>query len=512
MIIIYHHNKCVSRIVSTTDSRIANQQKDSITQTVLQLAKQHPLEKIVWCEEKFASLLNIQKIGVLCKHQRMLLSYTVSGTLYLQKKIGYIEQSPFINRNKKVRYPTWLMSSDVGVVDAAVLNIFAKNIAAYTDFEYFLNSIAKLGMPKGLFCYSEPQLLVSTDTRNLKGCSNPYTLFRFVKQHFKKRWLLLLLVNIFIYERKLLLLPFLSALFFTTRRNTIFDFDSIPVQANGVEAKQCTIDVIIPTMGRKTHLYNLLKDLSRQSYLPATVIIVEQNPQAGSASELDYLTTEEWPFLIKHTFTHQTGACNARNIAINQVASDWVFLADDDIVLEANFCSKAMKLAQQYSTTVFTASCLLVGQKQEYTTIHQSGIFGSGTSFVQSSVLKNLSFDAALEHGYGEDTDFGLQLRNLGQDVIYFPSLKITHLKAPIGGFRTPFIHPWETAIVQPKPSPTIMHVLLKYFTNEQLKGYKTVLFLKMIIKEPILKYSTFVKQFQMKWNASIDWANNLIV
>jgi GT2 family glycosyltransferase len=39
----------------------------------------------------------------------------------------------------------------------------------------------------------------------------------------------------------------------------------------------------------------------------------------------------------------------------------------------------------------------------------------------------------ALEFGYGEDTDFGMQLRNKGFDVIYFPDLKITHLKAPMG-------------------------------------------------------------------------------
>ena len=64
------------------------------------------------------------------------------------------------------------------------------------------------------------------------------------------------------------------------------------------------------------------------------VIIVEQNPKHNSESELDFFTTETWPFAIKHTFTHQAGACNARNIALTQITSEWVFFADDDIRIE----------------------------------------------------------------------------------------------------------------------------------------------------------------------------------
>jgi GT2 family glycosyltransferase len=37
-----------------------------------------------------------------------------------------------------------------------------------------------------------------------------------------------------------------------------------------------SIDVIIPTIGRKQYLYAVLQDLAQQTHLPVNVIIVEQ--------------------------------------------------------------------------------------------------------------------------------------------------------------------------------------------------------------------------------------------
>ena len=85
----------------------------------------------------------------------------------------------------------------------------------------------------------------------------------------------------------------------------------------------------------------------------------------------------------------------------------------------------------------------------------------------------------ALEFGYGEDFDFGVQLRNNGIDVVYFPDLSITHLKAPMGGFRIKMKQMWDDEKVQPKPSPTVMYNQLKHSTEQQILGYKTLLFIK---------------------------------
>lgn len=115
-----------------------------------------------------------------------------------------------------------------------------------------------------------------------------------------------------------------------------------------------------------------------------------------------------------------------------------------------------------------------------------------------------------VEYGYGEDTDFGMQLRNSGIDILYYPFSTMLHLKAPVGGFRVKPTFLWSKDVIQPKPSPTLMLFNLKYKTNEQLNGYKLLLFLKYYkvqhIKNPIRYFFNFKKQ----WEKSLYWALEL--
>jgi GT2 family glycosyltransferase len=114
------------------------------------------------------------------------------------------------------------------------------------------------------------------------------------------------------------------------------------------------------------------------------------------------------------------------------------------------------------------------------------------------------------EFGFGEDADFGMQLRNLGVDVLYIPNPEILHLKAPIGGFRTKPVLAWHSDAIQPKPSPTVMLFKILHITKEQICGYKTLLFFKyykhQTIKNPILYFQNYKKQ----WKKSVFWANEL--
>ena len=56
---------------------------------------------------------------------------------------------------------------------------------------------------------------------------------------------------------------------------------------------EATIDVVIPTIGRKKYLYDVLCDLRKQTHLPKNVIIVEQNLLLDSKSELDFLQNDD---------------------------------------------------------------------------------------------------------------------------------------------------------------------------------------------------------------------------
>jgi glycosyltransferase involved in cell wall biosynthesis len=510
VIVVYHQNNQITKVISATNESIIVNVNESIAAGLMALANQFPKAKIIWCNQLLENSLNLDGIETLFHHDKMMLSYTATATGFLGTGIGFVEESPFIKVNKKCTYPTWLMSSEVGVIHASALNLIGGKIKTDSNFDYFLNSVAKVGMILGLLCYSEPQLLLNDSQGVPHKEADLFVLFRFVKQHYKKRWIVLLFLNLLVFEKRFPIFPFLYSLFFKNRKKTALNLDSIPVQSTLAIVDKKTIDVIIPTIGRKQYLHAVLQDLAQQTHLPVNVIIVEQNPQPDSVSELDFLTNQTWPFIIKHTFTHQAGACNARNLALSQVESEWVFFADDDIRFDIDFLKNVFYKICQFGAKVITTSCLQQNEPQRYSITNQSGIFGSGNSFVKASCLATVSFDMALELGYGEDIDFGMQLRNKGFDVIYLPEIRILHLKAPMGGFRIKVKQLWDNETVQPKPSPTIMYVFLKHYTQQQLLCYKLVSFFKLLKKESIFNGFAFFKEYQKKWEQSLYWANKI--
>ncbi|AUS04119.1 glycosyltransferase family 2 protein [Pseudotamlana carrageenivorans] len=502
MIVLTHNNHHVLRVEDiSTNTDIVFQATDTILNVMYNLAEQFPNHILVWQHASAVSYVDFDYIAKIPALDRKCLSYCSQS--FFPDAIGYVEQSPFLNIKKEVCYPTWQMSGLVGVIKTSNLLQF-KNEVNSTNFSYALNAIAKLGMPQGLWCYSEPSLL-KQDLPSHEKQASTNLLFKFVKQHYKWVWVWLLFLNKWIYERTISLYALCHT--FTAKRTQVsFKPQSISIKKRNQEGDgPSTIDVIIPTIGRPDYLYDVLSDLRNQSHLPKRIIIVEQNPEPESVSDLHYLRSEIWPFEIDHTFTHQTGACFARNLALSKVQSEWVFLNDDDNRFAPNLLAEVLQCANQYGVEAILTSYLQPNEELFYKKVHQTSIFGSGNSFVKSKYLHKVAFDMSLEFGYGEDTDFGMQLRNIGVDVIYFPNLCITHLKAPRGGFRSTFVQPWEHEKIQPKPSPTIMYLKQKYYTIHQIQGYQLLLFFKMH-KLNIFKVRSFLK----RWKQSEKWAELL--
>lgn len=507
MIVAYHSDNKIIEVVFVAHQNISFDENQSIAHGLQQLAVQFPNEVLVWCHIDSKTNLNLDAVSTKFHHNKMLLSYNPGGN-FLSDSLGYVEDSLFMNVNKNVTYATWQMSSIVGVIHASVLLEVKGKIKPGRDFDYYLNSLAKIAMPLGLLCYSEPALLQKQE-RHFSPKVDNRTLFRFVKQHYKVQWIFILLLNFMMYQKRVPLIAMISALFYKNRTNMPINLEGIEMNSNVLNVPP-VIDVIIPTIGRKKYLYDVLSDLKEQTFLPSNVIIVEQNPLSGGVSELDYLTVEAWPFTIKHTFTQQAGVCNARNMALEQVTGEWVFFADDDIRIAADFIQKTLSNIHHISAKAVSIACFQKDEKPLYNTIFQWVGFGSGCSFVQTESLKDCRFSMGYEFGFGEDGDFGMQLRNQGCDVLYLPQPVITHLKAPIGGFRTKPVLRWQTDVIPPKPSPTVMLFLLEHRTKQQLSGYKTTLFFKYYKRQKIKNPIRYYKNFQSQWKQSMYWANVL--
>ncbi|AWK02973.1 glycosyltransferase family 2 protein [Flavobacterium crocinum] len=511
MIIIYHQN---NKIIETDfEGKTVIFSKKSIASNLFDIAGKYPEELIILCHQDLKSNLNTNKVQEIFHHKRIVASYNLSADSFLPEAIGYVDSSLFLNVKKEVSYPTWMMSTHVVGIHAEVLNALKKHVFEDSDFGYFLNSVLKLAMPLGLYCYSEPKLLIKRpDLIFPKFKKNNFLLFRFVKQHYKTRWIFLLFLNLFIYERKFALFPLFFTLFYNKRHLKDNVLEQIEIKSKKKVVKEGTIDVIIPTIGRKKYLHDFLTDLALQTYLPNTVVIVEQNPLKDSVSELDFIKSNNWPFRIKHIFTHQTGACNARNLALAEISSEWVFMADDDIRINKAFLEEGFEVIKKEGIEQATFGCYApdYDESKKIKRRFQSGNFGSGCSIVKSKNIESLYYNTSFEFGYGEDSDYGMQIRNLGFDVIHSPQPEIIHLKAPIGGFREKHIMPWTNDLIQPKPSPTVMLYNLLNVTRTQLKGYKTTLFFKYYRVQKIKNPVKYYNNYKVQWDRSLYWANKL--
>lgn len=505
MIILFHkHNKVVEVFdYQINETIVLNENNPS--EVLFILAAKYKRRIIIWCHFDKRKSINLEAVKSYFTSKNIMISYCYAS--YFGDSLGYVEASPFININKYVKYPTWQMSSSIGAVFSDTLLLFKEHINVNKSFGYNLNSISKLGMSHGLFCYSTPNI-ISTKEHNLENRKeNYFELFEFVKEHYRSRWVFLLFISLLIFENKILLIPFLRSLFFkkkicvkTLQLTKIID-----------EVKnETSISVLIPTLGRAKYLYDVLKDLEKQTLKPNEVVIIEQDDSEIVKSKLNYIKTEEWPFKIVHKLISQTGACNARNIGLKLVTSDYVFLADDDIRFKENTLHEALLFMQSYHFKAITLSCLREQETEKRKTPIQWTAFGSGCSIVKTQAIKTISFDRAFEHGFGEDTDFGMQLRNIGVDIIYLPYVKLLHLKAPIGGFRKKYIHLWEQQGLAPKPSPTIMYYMQKYQSINQLRRYKLTLFIKFYRMQKIRNPFKYYKTFKLMWYRSIYWSNKL--
>lgn len=511
MIIIYHQNNKVTKIWDEENHSDINIVSVKISKTLLEIAQKFPERLIIWCNSECQANLNHNTISSIFHHKKIMASFHPADNNYLDEKIGYVSELLFANPNKKVPYPTWLMSSYVGGIYSEIILALKNNLQFDNDFDYFLNSLSKLAMPFGLLCYSNPNLLQKPNQKSKLNQGNIYDLFRFVKQHHKTRWIFLLFTNLLLYERRFPLLPLIYSFFFKSRKVNTKVLSSIKIKSTFKVVDMGTIDVIIPTIGRKQYLYDVLKDLSKQTHIPNNVIIVEQNPLQNSESDLDYLNSEKWPFEIKHIFTHQSGACNARNLALTEIKNEWTFFADDDIRIENDFIEKAFSEIEKMNNKVYTFKCFQEGEIPLFHNVFQWLTFGSGCSFVKNDAIFDCKFNMSYEFGFGEDADFGMQLRKKGNDVIFLPEPGILHLKAPIGGFRTKPVLAWHSDEIQPKPSPTVLLYILMNNTKQQLLGYKTTLFFKYYKNQKIKNPFKYYKIFQKQWNRSLFWANELI-
>jgi len=510
MLILVHENaKKVVRIIRNDSELLIH--SASVVKEFWRLARDYPEDLIIWVDRQFFENLNIKGLGNLFHHNLIMASYPVKNQ-FLPETVGYIDQSPFIYPNSEVSYPTWRMSTDVGGITGEAALAFKEHLRKIDDFGYLINSIAKIGQQNSLFCYSDPLLLKNIPVSKKPNYSvGNKVLFKFVYQFYKTEWIFVLLFCLVKYDVKFPFWSLITCFFSEKHYHKKVDLSKIKVNSGKpLKAEQETIDVIIPTLDRPQYLKQVLLDLKKQSLTPKRVVIVEQNSDFNSKSQLSEIHNMNWPFEIIHRFVHKTGACMARNTAMLEVRSKWIFFADDDIRITPKILETAISEINRLGIYALNLNCVQPDGKTVFQKIKQWGAFGSGTAIVSSEFALQCRFSEIYEYGFGEDTDFGLQLRTKGADVIYHPNIQITHLKAERGGFRGMPEMPWEKSGPAPKPSPTMMLLVKSHFNLWMQRGYKVSLFIKFYNKQPIKNPISYLMSMKKRWRLSEEWARKL--
>lgn len=508
--ILIVHQKASKVLEVIKDGKPLDIKFNSCVEAFWDLSEKFQDDIIAWCDVAFKPQLDLASWKKVFHHDLIMASYGVN-TMYLPESIGYVDQLPFANALSEFTYATWRMSSDVGGMKGEVILKFRDLFDSIYNFEYLINSIAKLGQQSGLFCYSAPSLIKIGKISSLKYTATKNELFSFVFQHYKSFRVVVLFWCIFKYEKGFPLFPFIASFFRSKFFQKRIDLSDISINSNKVFTNSNSIDVIIPTIGRTQHVLQVLEDLKDQTLLPKRVIIIEQDQDPNAHSELTEKLSGEIPFEIIHKYIHQTGACNARNIALKEIKAEWVFFCDDDNRIDNNLLKRGLEEIRKHGVEVLNTAYIQKGEIRIYEDVKQWGTFGAGNGIVLTSAVKDISFSMVFEHSYGEDVDFGMQIRMIGKEIMYHPNLEIIHLKAPVGGFRMKPKLPWFSEEYPPKPSPALMALVLKYYSRQQLLGFKTVLFLKLYTSQTIKNPFRYYNNMQKRWEISNKWAKYLL-
>lgn len=117
--LILEHTFCQKLLSITANGQLLDS-SDSLCNNLWKLAEDYPEELIVWVDSRFQDQIDFVKFSESDFPVNQMKSFAIE-TSFFGNEIGYIDQLPFVNVNRKEKFPTWQMSSDIGGIYAKSL-------------------------------------------------------------------------------------------------------------------------------------------------------------------------------------------------------------------------------------------------------------------------------------------------------------------------------------------------------------------------------------------------------
>lgn len=227
------------------------------------------------------------------------------------------------------------------------------------------------------------------------------------------------------------------------------------------------ITVILPTRCRYSYLENCLETLRQQSIHIREIICVDQTPSKQRNHAL-YARFNDLPLRV--IWQDISGQSVARNAALREAKTEWLFFADDDSEYLPDTLEQHLRLVLTYRADGSTGISLPPHEyvlPKEYQYVRIAHNLDTGNALIRrEAVLKAGGFDGNFNFGKGADTDLGMRLYLNGCLIMHNPQAKRLHFKAESGGLRD-FGVLWENRTksrFQPWPAPTYLYWLMTYF------------------------------------------------
>ena len=315
-----------------------------------------------------------------------------------------------------------------------------------------------------------------------------------------------------------------------------------PRKLNEIEGYP-TASYIIPTMLRQDFTLRLLDDLSKQTYPPTQVVVVDATPE--NVRDESLYDPKDYSFELTVIWQQSKGSCRARNEAIAVCNGEYIVFGDDDIRIQSNFIENHIRFLQTYNAGGCNGLDIMATNpdqdlndlKTRLDAIENRRWFAGSTQMFSNanSCVKKIHVDQLVgndinyDGGYGEDGDFGISLVKLGIPVLHNPFSANLHLKPLSGGYRLwgsqarimgkkRKTQPWEldTPVkwIRPVPSPTLMYQFHKQFTPQQITEYRHRYFFTFLWKGPKISFLWRLLQVpykKLQFNKSIFYAKKLI-
>ncbi len=315
-----------------------------------------------------------------------------------------------------------------------------------------------------------------------------------------------------------------------------------PRKLHLIEGKP-TVSYIIPTMLRQDFTLRLLDDLSKQTYSPTQVVVVDATPENVRNESL--YNPQNYTFELTVLWQKSKGSCRARNEGIAVCTGEYIVFGDDDIRVPADFIENHIRFLQTYKAGGCNGLDIMAANPdQDLNDLKirleaidakrwvagSAQMFSNANSCVKKVYVDQLvGNDVNYDGGYGEDGDFGISLLKLGIPVLHNPFSTNLHLKPPIGGYRfwgtqarimgkKRKTQPWEldTPVkwIRPVPSPTLMYQFHKQYTPQQITEYRHRYFFTFLMngsKMSFLWRLLCIPYKKMQFNKSIFYAKQLL-